>query len=154
MSITPMPPEVVEASILARLIIDRWSDEVLKNAQTSAELGSTAESYTWRKVNTALRSCAVLLDAAMSGNYDYLAEAADAGYESSLDDRGPESVADVLTRIGDDLHVLYEGNMNKTSDALNAVIGVMNDSYLIMHQDAVTPPPMNRAARRQAARRR
>jgi hypothetical protein len=154
MDIDPLQPEQVEAAILANFIIDRWSDEVLQNAQTSAELGCAADSYTWRKVNTALRSCAVLLDAAMNGNFEYMADAAKAGYASALDDRGPETVSDVLSRIGEDLSVLYEGDMRKTNDALNAVAGVMNDSYLIMQADEVTPPvpQMNRAARRRAAR--
>jgi hypothetical protein len=156
MDIDPLQPERVEASILTRHIINNWSDEALQNAQKSAELGSPAESYTWRKVNTALSSCAVLLDAAMNGNFEYLAEAANNGYASSLDDRGPERVSDVITRIGNDLTLLYEGNIDKTNDALEAVVGVMNDSYLIMHPDQITPqvPTMNRAARRQAAKRR
>ena len=156
MDIDPLQPERVEASILTRHIINNWSDEVLQNAQKSAELGSPAESYSWRKVNTALRSCAVLLDAAMNGNFEYLAEAANNGYASSLDDRDPEVVLDVITRIGDDLRLLYGGDMKKTDDALEAVVGVMNGSYLIMHPDEMspTPPTMNRAARRQAARRR
>ncbi len=152
MDIDPLQPERVEAAILAKLIIDRWSDEVLQNAQTSAELGSPAESYMWRNVNAALRSCAVLLDAAMGGNFDYLADASKASYASSLDDRGPEAVLDVITRIGADLRLLYGGDMKKTDDALEAVVGVMHGSYLIMQPDEMTPPPPNRAARRQAAR--
>ena len=154
MSIVPMPPEKVEAAIFAQLIIQHWIDEMRARKQQAADAGLSAERYTHNQSLWMLQACEQLFDAAMRGDYEYLT-AASKGIEGAPVSADPETDNDVLLRVCRDLSFFYDNDAEKVETAMVFIenIEVVMGSF----KKPVPMPPaptMNRAARRQAAKRR
>ena len=149
MSIIPMPPEKVEAAIFAQLIIQNWIDEMRTRKQEVADAGLTAERHTLNHSQWMLQACEQLFDAAMRGDYEYLT-AASKGIEGAPVFSDPETDNDIFTRIGKDITSLYDGDEDKVETAMIFIENI----ELLMDSFNKPAPQMNRAARRQAAKRR
>ena len=149
MSIIPMPPEKVEAAIFAQLIIQNWIDEMRTRKQEVADAGLTAERHTLNHSQWMLQACEQLFDAAMRGDYEYLT-AASKGIEGAPVSTDPETDNDIFTRIGKDITSLYDGDEDKVETAMIFIENI----ELLMDSFNKPAPQMNRAARRQAAKRR
>ena len=152
MSIIPMPPEKVEAAIFVQLIIQNWIDEIRARKQQAADEGLRAERHTHNQSLWMLKACEQLFDAAMRGDYEYLT-AASKGIEGAPVSTDPETDKDVLLRVIRDLAFFYDGDAEKVDTAMSFIenIDVVMGSF---KKQPPAPPQMNRAARRQAAKRR
>ena len=144
-----MPPEKVEAAIFAQLIIQNWIDEMRTRKQEVADAGLTAERHTLNHSQWMLQACEQLFDAAMRGDYEYLT-AASKGIEGAPVFSDPETDNDIFTRIGKDITSLYDGDEDKVETAMIFIENI----ELLMDSFNKPAPQMNRAARRQAAKRR
>ena len=152
MSIVPMPPEKVEAAIFAQLIIQNWIDEIRARKQQVTDAGLNAERHTLNHSQWMLQACEQLFDAAMRGDYEYLT-AASKGIEGAPVFTDPETDNDIFTRIGKDLTSLYEGDAEKVETAMSFIENI--DLVMDLFNKPAPPAPvqpMNRAARRRAAR--
>jgi hypothetical protein len=147
-----MPPEKVEASIFAQLIIQNWIDQVRAMKQEASDRGLSAERHTLDHAQWMLQACDQLFDAAMKGDYEYLSNAS-TGIDGAPVFTDPETGDDVLVRVCRDLSFFYDGDAEKVNTAMNIIenIDVVLDSFKKPAPPAPAPP-MNRAARRRAAR--
>ena len=152
MSIVPMPPEKVEASIFAQLIIQNWIDGVRKRKQEAADDGLRAERHMLEHAQWMLQACEQLFDAAMRGDYEFLSKASEGiGGVPVLTD--PEVHGDIIARIGKDLVLIYDGDKEKVNTAINIIENIdVVMGYFRKPAPQAPVQPMNRAARRRAAR--
>ena len=145
-------PAQTEALVIAGVILDDWSKTVETFARISDGSGAPAEAYSWRKVHAALRSAAMLFKAAAHCDYDFLTQAQSDGYARSFDDRGPETTNDILTRVENDVKLLFGGDSAMTTQVMQLVIAVQNGAGIVQLSPTQAGTPMNRQQRRAHAR--
>ncbi len=152
MSIVPMPPEKVEASIFAQLIIQNWIEEIRALKREAADAGLRAERHTLEHSQWMLQACEKLFDAAMRGDYEFLT-AASKGIEGAPVRTDKEEWGDILMRISKDLAVIFDGEFDKHMAVVQLIKGLDNGSLVLpSFKEPAPAPTMNRAARRRAAR--
>jgi hypothetical protein len=154
MSIIPMPPEGVEASIFAQIIIERWIDEVREMKQEAAASDENALRHNLECAQFMLQACVKLFDAAMKGDYDYMSRAS-AGLPAVEVHGDSQSWNDIMRRILSDLAIIFDGDLEKV-EAVRFVINGIDAGTIAVPavQKRPSAAQMNRAARRQAAKRR
>lgn len=152
MSIVPMPPEKVEAAIFAQLIIQNWIDEMRARKQQAADQGLRAERHALEHAQWMLQASEKLFDAAMRGDYEYLT-AASKGIEGAPVRTDKEEWNDVFLRVCKDLSVMFDGEFDKLMAVVQMIKGLDDGSLVLPSSEEPAPvQPMNRAARRRAAR--
>ena len=102
MSMIPMPPEGIEASIFAQIIIQHWTDDIRKAKQEAEAVGENALRHNLDCAQFILEACSQLFDAATKGDYEYMSKVSE-GISVVQVQGEPESAKDILQRIVCDL---------------------------------------------------
>ena len=155
MSMIPMPPEGIEASIFAQIIIQHWTDDIRKAKQEAEAVGENALRHNLDCAQFILEACSQLFDAATKGDYEYMSKVSE-GISVVQVQGEPESAKDILQRIVCDLNVFFQSDKEKVESASFVIQGLYDGTVGVpaAQKQALAPPQMNRAARRQAAKRR
>ena len=153
MSIIPMPPEGVEASIFAQIIIQHWTDDIRRMKQEAAAAGENALRHNLDCAQFMMAACSQLLDAATRGDYEYMSKVSE-GLPAIEVQADPESGKDIMQRILCDLYVFFHRDQEKVEAARFVIQSLDAGTVTVPAVQKQSPPapPMNRAARRRAAR--